>query len=64
MHGTLYHTNEVTVLLGDNWFIKTTAKHALEIAERRRKCELTHTRTHTHTHTHTHTRAHTAPRCV
>ncbi|XP_064395201.1 unconventional prefoldin RPB5 interactor-like protein isoform X2 [Halichondria panicea] len=40
--GQLYHSNEVTVLLGDNWFIKTTTKHALEIVERRKKyvCEM------------------------
>ncbi len=37
--GQLYHSNEVTVLLGDNWFVKTTVKHALEIVERRKKCE-------------------------
>ncbi len=37
--GQIYHSNEVTVLLGDNWFIKTTTKHALEIVERRKTCE-------------------------
>lgn len=36
--GRMYHTNEVMVLLGDNWFAKRTAKQALEIAERRKQC--------------------------
>ena len=39
MQGHLYHTNEVMVLLGDNWFAQRTAKQAIEIAERRKKCE-------------------------
>lgn len=40
MQGQLYHTNEVMVLLGDNWFAQRTAKQAIEIAERRKKCAL------------------------
>lgn len=40
MPGTLVHTNEVLVLLGDNWFIQTSAKKAAEIADRRiKKCD-------------------------
>ena len=40
MPGTLVHTNEVMVLLGDNWFIQTSAKKAAEIADRRiKKCD-------------------------
>ena len=38
MPGQLYHTNEVLVLLGDNWFVKRSTKQALEITERRKKC--------------------------
>ena len=38
MPGQLYHTNEVLVLLGDNWFVKQSTKQALEITERRKKC--------------------------
>ena len=34
---TLVHTNEVLVLLGDNWFVETSAKKAAEIAGRRIK---------------------------
>ena len=37
MPGTLVHTNEIMVLLGDNWFIQTSAKKAAEIAGRRIK---------------------------
>ena len=40
MPGQLYHTNEILVLLGDNWFTTRTAKQAYEIIERRKKCEL------------------------
>ncbi|CAI8014734.1 Unconventional prefoldin RPB5 interactor, partial [Geodia barretti] len=42
MRGHLYHTNEVMVLLGDNWFAQRTAKQAVEIAEHRKKyvCEM------------------------
>lgn len=39
MPGQLYHTNEVLVLLGDNWFARRSAKQAIEIAERRKQCE-------------------------
>ena len=40
MPGTLVHTNEVLVLLGDNWFIQTSAKKATEIADRRiKRCD-------------------------
>jgi unconventional prefoldin RPB5 interactor 1 len=39
MPGKLYHTNEIMVLLGDNWFVTRSAKQALEIAERRKQCE-------------------------
>jgi len=35
MPGQLVHTNEILVLLGDNWFMETSAKHAAEIAGRR-----------------------------
>ena len=38
MPGKLYHTNEVLVLLGDNWFAQRTAKQAIEMVERRKKC--------------------------
>ncbi|KAG7468609.1 hypothetical protein MATL_G00144910 [Megalops atlanticus] len=36
MPGKLVHTNEVTVLLGDNWFAKCSAKQAVELAEHRK----------------------------
>ena len=40
MPGQLVHTNEILVLLGDNWFVETSAKGAAEIAERRiKQCE-------------------------
>lgn len=35
MPGELVHTNEILVLLGDNWFIETSAKNAAGIAGRR-----------------------------
>ena len=35
--GQLYHTNEITVLLGDNWFAQVTAKQAQDIVSRRQK---------------------------
>ncbi|XP_037538684.1 unconventional prefoldin RPB5 interactor 1 [Nematolebias whitei] len=35
MPGKLVHTNEVTVLLGDNWFAKCSAKQAREIIAHR-----------------------------
>ncbi|XP_033929700.1 unconventional prefoldin RPB5 interactor 1-like isoform X2 [Melopsittacus undulatus] len=37
MPGKLLHTNEVTVLLGDNWFSKCSTKQAVELVEHRRK---------------------------
>lgn len=37
MPGHLYHTNEITVLLGDNWFAQVTAKKAQDIVSRRQK---------------------------
>jgi len=37
MPASLVHTNEILVLLGDNWFIETSAKKAAAIAERRLK---------------------------
>ncbi|KAM3870074.1 unconventional prefoldin RPB5 interactor 1 [Diretmus argenteus] len=35
MPGKLVHTNEVTVLLGDNWFAKCSAKQAQKIVDHR-----------------------------
>ncbi|RUS90248.1 hypothetical protein EGW08_002029 [Elysia chlorotica] len=35
MPGKLVHTNEILVLLGDNWFVEQSAKQAEEIAQRR-----------------------------
>ena len=32
------HTNEITVLLGDNWFAERSASQAVEIVARRKKC--------------------------
>uniref|UniRef100_A0A3Q0RNC6 URI1 prefoldin like chaperone n=1 Tax=Amphilophus citrinellus TaxID=61819 RepID=A0A3Q0RNC6_AMPCI len=37
MPGKLVHTNEVTVLLGDNWFTKCSAKQAQKIVDHRMK---------------------------
>ncbi|KAG9352527.1 hypothetical protein JZ751_020941 [Albula glossodonta] len=37
MPGKMVHTNEVTVLLGDNWFAKVSAKQAVELAEHRKR---------------------------
>ena len=37
MPGKLVHTNEILVLLGDNWFVETSAKNAAAIAQRRVK---------------------------
>ncbi|TPX65300.1 hypothetical protein SpCBS45565_g05255 [Spizellomyces sp. 'palustris'] len=37
MPGQLIHTNEVLVLLGDNWFAERSVKQALEIVGRRRE---------------------------
>lgn len=35
MRGTLKHTNEILVLLGDNWFVERSAKEAVDIINRR-----------------------------
>ena len=35
MPGKLIHTNEVLVLLGDNWLIERSAKHSCALIERR-----------------------------
>ena len=35
MPGQLVHTNEVLVLLGDNWFVDRSAKQAADIVQRR-----------------------------
>lgn len=40
MPGKLVHTNELTVLLGDNWFAKCSAKQAHMLVEHRKKREL------------------------
>ncbi|GLD60715.1 unconventional prefoldin RPB5 interactor 1 [Lates japonicus] len=43
MPGRLVHTNEITVLLGDNWFAKCSTKQAQKIVDHRMKyvkCEL------------------------
>ncbi|KAF5897511.1 unconventional prefoldin RPB5 interactor 1 [Clarias magur] len=37
MPGKLVHTNELTVLLGDNWFAKCSAKQAQTLVGRRKK---------------------------
>ncbi|XP_036607537.1 unconventional prefoldin RPB5 interactor 1 [Trichosurus vulpecula] len=37
MPGQLVNTNEVTVLLGDNWFCKCSAKQAVGLVEHRKK---------------------------
>lgn len=34
--GQLVHTNEITALIGDNWFVDVSAKEAQEIANRRK----------------------------
>lgn len=40
MRGHLVHTNELMVLLGDNWFMEASAKRAAEVASRRlRECD-------------------------
>ena len=39
MPGQLIHTNEIIVLLGDNWFAERSAIQATEIAKRRLKCK-------------------------
>ena len=35
MEGTLVHTNEIMVLLGDNWFVERSTSQASEICDRR-----------------------------
>ena len=35
MEGKLVHTNEITVLLGDNWFAERSALQAGDVAQRR-----------------------------
>ncbi|PFX32262.1 Unconventional prefoldin RPB5 interactor [Stylophora pistillata] len=37
MPGKLVHTNEIMVLLGDNWFAERSGSQALEMVERRKK---------------------------
>ncbi|XP_029464304.1 unconventional prefoldin RPB5 interactor 1 isoform X2 [Rhinatrema bivittatum] len=37
MPGRLVHTNEITVLLGDNWFAKCSAKQANSLVDHRKK---------------------------
>lgn len=39
MPGKLVHTNELTVLLGDNWFAKCSAKQADALVEHRKTRE-------------------------
>lgn len=41
MPGKLVHTNEVTVLLGDNWFAKCSTKQAQKLVAHRMKCKST-----------------------
>ena len=38
--GKMKHTNEILVLLGDNWFVERSAKQACEIVQRRIKCRI------------------------
>ena len=40
MPGKLIHTNEILVLLGDNWFVERSAAQAQQIVQRRIGCEL------------------------
>jgi prefoldin subunit 5 len=40
MPGKLVHTNEILVLLGDDWFVEKSAKQACEVIDRRMKCKL------------------------
>lgn len=35
MEGTIVHTNELMVLLGDNWFVERSAKESIDIINRR-----------------------------
>lgn len=41
MPGKLVHTNEVTALLGDNWFARCSAKQAQKLVAHRMKCKVT-----------------------
>jgi hypothetical protein len=38
--GKLIHTNEVILLLGDNWFVETTVPQALKVLDHRLQCTL------------------------
>ena len=40
MPGQLVHTNEILVLLGDNWFAERSAAQAAEIIDRRMKSKI------------------------
>ena len=35
MEGCIEHTNEIMVLLGDNWFLERSAKESIDIINRR-----------------------------
>lgn len=35
MQGRLINTNEILVLLGDNWFVEKSAKQACDVIDRR-----------------------------
>jgi prefoldin subunit 5 len=39
MPGKIVHTNEVLVMLGDNWFVDRSAVQAAEIVDRRMECK-------------------------
>ena len=39
MPGKIIHTNEVLVMLGDNWFVDRSAVQAAEIVDRRMECK-------------------------
>ena len=58
MSGELYHTNEITVLLGDDWFVKCSAKHSIEIVNRRKKRVSNYYPRHTHVHMYIHMHMH------
>ena len=40
MPGSLRHTNEITALLGENYYAEVSAKQACGIVERRQECKL------------------------
>lgn len=44
--GKVKHTNEILVLLGENWFVERSAKQAREIVQRRIKRTKIHTYFH------------------